>query len=345
MRMKYTVYAVLVSVLSSMGFVVLAQEPALNIQAPATAPILDAEPEAKPAAPVVKEAVPVVKPVHHVTTHPLTSNASVATHSVTTNAQVPHAAPHVAATPTNNVTAPVTHVVAHPATNAVVLPITQVTDVPEGDQFFVDTWKHPSFQIGTRVIQVELTDTTRGTPFNDSFVGSITEITEEQDTAPNKLYVQARIPKTPCWLGVSYDHVRAQTMDDSDGDGLADSGGGDGAVDVEGYIAYLQAAWDNTTRFTPFIQVGYAFYDCNFEENANWSNGGQKAMTLDSTTGFELAAGLGIRIYRNLSADVFYRQMAMDDITGEYTMNGDKMSDVIYTMSYTGFGAGINCRF
>lgn len=308
-----------------------AQEPVLDIQAPATAPIL----EAPPVVPVVHPPAPVSKPapVHvdpaHVAVPPV---APVVVHTAT-NAPV-----HVV---TN---APVPHVVLAP-TNQVVAPVVEGVSIEEGQTFFVDTWQHPSFQVGTRFLDVQLQDKTRGESRNGSFVGTITEITEEQDHSPDKLYAQVRVPKTFLWVGVSYDHVRAQTMDDSNGDGVADTSGGDGSVDIAGYIPYLQAVWDNQTRFTPYLEVGYAFYQCEFDELPSWSSGGRKVMNLDSTTGFELAGGLGIRLYKNLSADLYIRQMQVDDITGEYLMDGRKQSDIIFTMSYTAFGAGLSCRF
>lgn len=308
-----------------------AQEPALNIQAPATAPILDTEtPAPVTVTPAEVKAAPA--PVKAETAHVATNEPI---------RQVEHAATHA---PTNLVAAPIVHVAVVPTNTPAAAP-EEVALIQESQEFFVDTWKNPSFQVGTRFLQVELKDKTRGEPYNGSFVGSITQITEEQNNAPDKFYAQVKLPKTFCWVGVSYDHVRAKTMDDSDGDGLADKGGGDGSVDIAGFIPYLQAAWDNKTRFTPFIQVGYAFYQCNFDESAAWSRGGRYVMDLDSTSGLELAGGLGIRIYQNLSADIFVRQMKVDDITGEYRLDGNKRSDIIYTMSYTAYGAGLSCRF
>ena len=324
---------VLMGLISCAG-VVQAQEPALNIQAPATAPILETAPVVPVEAPVVHTAAPVSNP---------------APAHVAINVPAPHVVPVVVHTPTNApahvvTNAPVMHAVVTP-TNLVVAPVAEGVLIKEGETFFVDTWQHPSFQVGTRIMQVKLQEKTRGESRNGSFVGTITEITEEQDHSPDKLYAQVRVPKTFLWVGVSYDHVRAQTMDDSDGDGVADTGGGDGSVDVAGYIPYLQAVWDNQTRFSPYLEVGYAFYHCEFDELPNWSNGGRKSMNLDSTTGFELAAGLGIRLYKNLSADLYVRQMQVDDVTGEYVMNGEKQSDIIFTMSYTAYGAGLSCRF
>jgi hypothetical protein len=345
----------LVIVIGLLSFVsgVQAQELAQNIQAPATAPVLEPAPAAPVNVPVARENGTVVKPVavpaQGATNIPPQQINHVAAHTATNvptamDTNVPlHKIDHVVIQADTNVPAQAATNV--PAVHVAVTPAEEAVIIPEDEEFFVDTWRHPSFQVGTRFLQVKLQDKTRGEPFNGSFVGTITEITEEKDNSPDKFYLQARLPKTPCWIGVSYDHVRAQTMDDSNGDGIADSGGGDGSVDISGYIPYLQAAWDNKTRFTPFIQVGYAFYKSKFDTIPNWSNGGRKVMNLDSTTGFELAGGLGIRIYKNLSADVFIRQMNVDDITGEYLMDGHKQSDIIYTMSYTAYGAGLNCRF
>ena len=52
-----------------------------------------------------------------------------------------------------------------------------------------EKWKDTSWQVGTRYLHVELQDKTRGEPFNGSFVGTITEITEDQDNAPKNSYV------------------------------------------------------------------------------------------------------------------------------------------------------------
>jgi opacity protein-like surface antigen len=208
-----------------------------------------------------------------------------------------------------------------------------------------EAWKDTSWQVGTRLMRIELQDKTRGEPFKGSFVGTITEITEDQDSAPDKVYAQYRLMKTPCWIGVSYDHVSARTMDDSNGDGIADRGGGDGFVDIQGFIPYIQAAWDNKTRMTPFVQAGYALYNAEFKADSNWSDGGRRKMNLDNTTGVELAGGLNVRLYKNWSADVFARYMEVDDVTGDFLLNGEKQSDIVFTMSYLAYGAGISCRF
>lgn len=299
---------------------VLAQEPVLNVEPPAANPLPDTDTSLAPtntAAPSLVEPGPSTNAVP----------VPVVEQAVPTNAPV--AAPMVA---------PVL-----PAVPLVTKAPAEEVVVPEVDR--VAEWKSANWQIGTRYTKIQLQDKTRGEPFNGSFVGSLTEIKEEQDSIPNKVYIQGRLPKTPCWIGVSYDHARARTMDDGDGDGIPDTKGGDGYVDIQGYIPYLQLALANKTRLTPYLQVGYAFYQSKFDAFPSWSNGGRKAMNLDSTSGVEFGGGVHVRIYNNWAADIFAKSMQVDDVKGDYTMDGNKQSDVIFTMSYVAYGAGVSCRF
>lgn len=339
---------VVLSVLVSSVLVAQAQEPALNIQAPATAPILVSEPATNSAEVTeVKEPTPVVvpAPVH-----------------IATNVPVHHVAPVVVHTATNGTVHAVTNMPAHVATNApvappvvpgavaptnaMIIPVNnEVVVIPEGDQFFVDTWKDPAFLVGTRMLQVKLSDTTRGTPGNGSFFGTITEISEVQDNSPDKVFLQARIMHSPIWFGVSYDHVTARTMDDSNGDGIADMGGSDGDEEIKGFVPYLQAAWNNETRFTPYAQVGYAFYQAKFLPNSWGDNGSRGVDATSSVKGLELGGGLGVRLYKNLSADLFTKTVKVDDITGTWHGHGASGGPFIMTMSYVAYGAGLSCRF
>ncbi len=328
----------LVAGLMSFAGVLQAQEPPLNIQAPATAPILEVAPVAPVTAPLAPAVVPEVKPaVHEVTNAPAHKPVAVVVHTAT-NVPVHSATNVMAHGVTNAILAPIVHVAVVPAKEEV---------IPESDRFFVDTWKHPSFQVGTRMMQVKLSDTTRGTPGNGSFFGTITEITEKQDNSPDRAYLQVRIPHAPIWVGVSYDHVTARTMDDGDGDGVADMSGGDGDEEIKGFTPYVQAAWDNTTRFTPYAQVGYAFYQADFVPNSWGANGRRRVEASSSVNGLELAGGLGVRIYKNLSADIFAKSVAVDDIKGDWYYNYGRNygGPFVMTMSYVAYGAGLSCRF
>ena len=293
---------VVAGMLVGMAGTVRGEEPALNVQLPDAAPVLETG---------------VVTPVH--------TNAIPST----TN----HVAkPAIVSTEVNPV-------------SPVLVPAT-VAAVPSGIVDESEAWKSASWQVGTRYTQVKLQDKTRGTPGNGSYFGTITEITEKQDGFPNKVYLQYRLFQSPVWFGVSYDHVVAQTMDDGNGDGIPDTSGGDGNEEIQGVIPYLQAAWDNSSRFTPYAQAGLGFYHAKFLPNSWGDNGMRWVSAKGNVTGVELGGGLNVRIYKNLSADLFAKYMKVDDITGDwYYAYGAHGGPFVMTMSYVAYGAGVSWRF
>ena len=194
-----------------------------------------------------------------------------------------------------------------------------------------------SWMVGTRVTQFELLEDTRGTSFHNSFMGSIDKLKDEQDGTPNKLFIQYRLVKSPFWIGVSYDHVRAKTFDE---------GGTDGSVDLEGYVPYVQARWENRTRVVPYVEAGLAFYDASFDEAASWYANGRRTVTLDdSVMGKEIAGGAAVRIYKGLSIDFYAQYMDVEDVNGAYYILGNRGGDAIFTMSHVMYGIGAQYQF
>jgi len=210
-----------------------------------------------------------------------------------------------------------------------------------------EQWNSTSWQVGTRFTEVKLQDTRRGTPNNGSYFGTITGITEKQDSVPDRVYAQYRLFKSPVWVGVSYDHVTARTMDDSNGDGIPDLGGSDGDEVINGLIPYVQAAWDNESRLTPYVQAGLGFYHAKFAPNS-WGDNHQRYVDASgNVTGVELAGGLSVRLYKNLSADLFAKYMKIGNITGDwfYNYGNNYGGPFVMTMSYVAYGAGVSYRF
>jgi hypothetical protein len=194
-----------------------------------------------------------------------------------------------------------------------------------------------SWMIGTRWTRFELLDDTRGTPNNGSFMGTITMLKDDQDDTPNKLFAQYRLFESWCWIGLSYDHVRAAAWDE---------GGTDGSVDLEGFIPYVQARWENTTLVVPYVEAGLALYNVDFEESSGWSADGQRSVKLDdSVTGMEIAGGAAVRVYKNLSIDFYAQYMNVEDITGKWYDFGEPFGDVIFTMSHVTYGIGAQVQF
>jgi hypothetical protein len=174
-------------------------------------------------------------------------------------------------------------------------------------------------EAGTRYTHYKLKETRRGGKVDghyvDTFLGSLSELEEDQDRSPNKVFIQYK-PCPYAGLGVSYDHVRAVTMD---------SGGGDGTVDAEGPILYVTGCYPNRTRATPYCELGYVMYNTHFDENRSWSSGGRRAITVHDSSGPVLAAGLDVRVWRKISAGVYYRWVDADTVKAEFHSDGELM--------------------
>lgn len=246
------------------------------------------------------------------------------------------ATPAPAATVVTGVThrASVSNAITHQVSvsNEVAIPALPAADVM--DKSSDSTWK-----VGTRMLFFSLQDKTRGSEVNgefvDTFMGSIMKIEEDQSSIPDRLFVQWRPFEIPVWLGVSYDHLAAKTVD---------NGGGDGKVELSGFVPYVQAAWANQTRFTPYVEAGLALYKADFKEN-EWSDGGRRTVKVSDPQGFELAVGTAIRIAKNWSADLYVREMTVDDVTGGYYIDGNKDGDVVFTLSHMAYGLGVTYEF
>lgn len=264
--------------------------------------------------------------------------------------QAPAVTNHVPVQPATSVTQDVKQAISTDTNTAATVAAPSVTPPPAEElkmsEVEAGAWKSASWQVGTRYLQVKLQDKTRGTPGNGSYFGTITAITEKQDGVPDKAYIQYRLSDWPLWVGVSYDHVVARTMDDGNGDGIPDASGGDGDEEIQGAIPYLQAAWDNPTRLTPYVQAGYAFYQAKFKPNSWGDNGMRWVSAKSNVRGLELGGGLNIRLYKNISADLFAKYMKVDDITGDwYYAYGLHGGPFVMTMSYVAYGGGLSWRF
>jgi len=229
------------------------------------------------------------------------------------------------------------------ATNHVLAPVpVEVAPVPP-----VEAGTRFDWRVGTRYLNTSLQDKHRGTEFNGSFVGTLTELKDKQDSIPDKLFVQGRLMDWPVWIGVSYDRALAKTWEGNRPPEKIANGefGSDGDVDLRGVIPYVQGVWENSTRFTPYVEMGMGFYESKFDALSSWSEGGNNRIDLGSTKGWEIAGGTGIRIYKQWSADLYARYMKLDDVTGTFHSRGSEGQPVVFTMSYVAFGVGVAYGF
>lgn len=248
----------------------------------------------------------------------------------TTNAVV-----HV---PTNAVTHPV-----YPSTGpvAAVAPVSdpllsfkqRAADVL--DDSFYSLYIAQQLEIGTRLMQFVLLENSRGQPFNGSFVGSITKLNDNQDYLPTRIFVQYKL--LPCLgVGLSYDQLSVATMENDRST--------DGDCVISGPLLYLLGSYPNETEFTPFCELGVAFYSAKFDKSPGWGRVPGKDFLLDNPTGFYLAAGCDWLVTDNISVDLYGRYMNVD-VRGVYTRNWEKEEDILFTLSSLSFGLGAKYKF
>lgn len=200
------------------------------------------------------------------------------------------------------------------------------------DNDFYNSYIANKLEIGTRITHVVLLEDSKGEPYNGSFVGSITMLKEDQDYLPTKFYVQYKF--MPCLgVGLSYDRVSAEAWD---------HGGTDGTTVLSGPLLYLLGCYPNSTKFTPFCELGAAFYSADFDEDSGW--GPNKEFVLDDTDGFYLALGCDYRLHDWWSLNIYGRYVNVD-VDGVYNLNGDYREDVLFTMSHLAFGIGAKFTF
>jgi len=197
-----------------------------------------------------------------------------------------------------------------------------------------DRYLKGRLEIGTRWTRFTLLKSHQGEPFHGSFVGSITELREEQDQWPNKLFVQYGLSPY-VWAGLSYDHLRARAWD---------SGGGDGSIDMQGVMPYVAARWANRTRWTPYAEAGLVYYRTSFDSDPNWANNGQREFALDNTCGYALALGCDCALTRNWSAGL-YGRYTYAKVNGSFFDFGQDLQDFTFPVSHWTYGVGAKHAF
>lgn len=208
-------------------------------------------------------------------------------------------------------------------------------DAAQGDSI----WN--GLEIGTRSIHVELREDSRGTGTRtreDNFLGSIDMLDAEQDYAPTRLYAQYFFLDF-LGIGASYDKVEADA---------ADEGGSDGIVGVDGPIFYLVGRYLNDSAFTPFAEVGMAYYHAYFEESKDWADGGARYMDVESTEALVLALGCDYAVTDNLSINLYARLVDGATLDGKH-FNSDNPSRPRqvgdFNLDYFGAGLGLKYAF
>ena len=210
------------------------------------------------------------------------------------------------------------------------------TPVPVDNDSFYDDYIHNCLEVGTRLTYFSLLDNKRGQPNDGSFFGTVTMLDERQNYLPKKLFVQYKIIPY-AGVGLSYDSFSFDA---------SDFGGSDGKATLSGPLFYVFGRYPNSTAFTPFCELGVAYYTSTFDADAGWlgTNPG-KSVDLDNTHGYYVGAGCDLQITDDFSLNVYARYMRISDVTGAWYDAWTKFGDVVLTPSYVAFGLGAKYSF
>ena len=208
------------------------------------------------------------------------------------------------------------------------------TDTPAG------AVEQSPWEVGTRITDVMLLQSTKGKEFNGSFVGTLTKLKEEQDYAPIKAYVQYRFMPSLA-VGISYDKFGAAAWEQASASRL--NPGTDGTMWLSGPLAYVSGRYLNDTRFTPYGELGMAYYFVSFDYSSGWGESNYKYFDLKDTYGLYAAIGCEVKIDDYWSADIYGRLMNVN-VNGEFYDYGPHES-ILFTLSNITLGAGVKYTF
>jgi hypothetical protein len=193
--------------------------------------------------------------------------------------------------------------------------------------------------VGTRALHVKLLDDTKGRQNENSFIGSIYKIEADQDYGQIRPYVQFEAPAGPVdvGIGVSYDAFDVAT---------ADSGAGDGDIELRCWLFYVTVAWPNQTRFKPFGEIGLFYSENNFDPLPSWSADGLREFDLENEQSIYFAGGCEISIYENWSLNIYARYTDFH-LHGTYIFRGDdrEPTPFYFTLEHVAYGLGAQYRF
>ncbi len=163
-------------------------------------------------------------------------------------------------------------------------------------------------------------------PQSDSFIGHITDLSEEQNYAPFRFF--ARYNFTDVWgVEAAWNSIEAEAIN---------SGAGtdpDGAIKLSGPSVMLNARWESVSAWTPFAGIGAVFFDGDFEHEdwhhygyeskADWKSlgspkvprHGKGMMTIDDPVGFIAALGADYALTPDWSLEIYgaYTKVEIED--------------------------------
>jgi outer membrane protein W len=239
--------------------------------------------------------------------------------------------------------------------------VSQVFQLPSIES--INVWMEDRVEIGLRSISFQLeTDHKSSSGGRDTFLGSITDLEEDNDLVPTRIFVDYLV--TPFWgVELSYDKIVAATKTSS----AVNAVKSDGDVELSGPILSVFGRYPNDTAFVPYAGLGIAFYDADFSGTAHWalgysgpaeyaaagspntSKGGRtRSMDVDVDPEFVIYGGALWNFRDHWALDLYIRQMDVDvdaSFTGKVRERVEQVKKGSFPMGHVAYGASMHYIF
>ena len=217
----------------------------------------------------------------------------------------------------------------------------------EGASSFGKKWIATRLSIGARFTYYWLEETRRSSEsgydngnLDGNFLGSLWGLDTEQHYFPNP-YLEYRVVSA-FGIGVTYDQVRAKTLDWANEEQAITAGDGD--VEIRGVGVYLVARYRNRTRFEPYASAGFAWYQSRFFESSGWAAPGRRFIVED-TDGWFVTAGCKVSVGKHLGVDATIRHSIVGDVAARAYLVGNRYRGGAFPMRHDALAIGVVYAF
>jgi opacity protein-like surface antigen len=173
-----------------------------------------------------------------------------------------------------------------------------------------------------------------------NFLGSLWGLDPQQSWVPYP-YVEYRVVAA-FGLGAAYDQLTVKTLDWANPEHTLTAGDGD--LRTRGAQVYAFARYANRTRFTPYVQLGWAFYSSQFLESPGWAAPG-RYFEVSGTNGWLVTAGARAALWRGLAVDASYQHLHLDDVSAIAHLAGGGRIKGAFPMQRDVVAAGVLWAF
>jgi hypothetical protein len=169
-----------------------------------------------------------------------------------------------------------------------------------------------------------------------NFLGSLWGLDAQQHYFPNP-YLEYRVVSA-FGVGVMYDELRARTLDWANDEHTQTAGDGD--LELRGVGVYLVARYRNRSRFEPYANAGFAWYQSHFYVSPGWAAPG-RSFEVEDTQGWFGALGCKVRLGRHMGVDALFRHSDVGDVSARaYLGIGNRYRAGAFPMRYDALAIG-----